>query len=157
VLWPDDSSFLLCTYGVLPLSSNVYTSIPSTQNRVIISSDVRILKNLQSQNFEKITFTFSPNAQSLRLWKSSLTKNWIHSTIFENLIISYLTMYYATSCSYVLSHLSGILPVSISVAYDDITCLGGQSNLRDVPDYDISLLSNCMCPSDYHHFLWRHM
>ena len=32
-------------------------------------------------------------------------------------------MFYATSCSYVLSHRSEILPVSISVANDDFTCL----------------------------------
>ena len=36
--------------------------------------------------FEKITFSFSQNSQSLRLWKS-LTQKWIHSTIFEKLII----------------------------------------------------------------------
>ena len=68
---------------------------------------------------------FSPNAQSLRLWKSSLTQNWIRITIFEKLIISFWKCTYATSCSYVLCHLFGIWTVGIPVTKDDI-CSRGQ-------------------------------
>jgi len=87
-VWPDDSFFLLCKYGVLLCSSNVNTSIPCTQNRAILLSEVKIFKIYHAKILRKFKI-FSLNAQSLRLWKSSLTQNWIHSTIFEKLIISF--------------------------------------------------------------------
>ena len=46
-------------------------------------------QNLPCKNFVKITFSFSQNAQPLRIWKSSLTQIWIHSTVFEILTITY--------------------------------------------------------------------
>jgi len=121
-VWTDDSSFLLCKYGVLLRSSNAYTSIPlhAKPCYIIIRS-----QNLPCEKFEKIKISFSPNAQSLPFWKTSLTQNWKHSTVFVILIISFRKCTYATSCKYVLSHRSGIVPVSISVPNNDITCLGG--------------------------------
>jgi hypothetical protein len=65
---------------------------------------------------------FSLNAQSLRLWKSSLTQNWIHSNIIEKLIISFRKCNYATSCSYILRHRT----VSIPVTKDNIICAQAQ-------------------------------
>jgi len=44
-VWPDDRPFLHCAYGDLPCSSSVYTSIPRTQNRAILTSDVFIQNN----------------------------------------------------------------------------------------------------------------
>ena len=87
-VWPDYSSFFLCRYGVLPLSSNMYTSIPCTENRAILLSEVKIFKIYHAKILRKLKFCFSPNDQSLRLWKSSLTQNWIRSTIFEKLIFT---------------------------------------------------------------------
>ena len=68
---------------------------------------------------------FSLNAQSLRLWNSSLTQNWIHITIFEKLIISFWECIYAISCSYMLCHWSGIRTESIPMTQDDIICVQG--------------------------------
>ena len=124
-MWPDDSSFLLCKYGVPLCSSNVNTSILCTQNRAIVLSAVRIFKIYHANILRKFK-NFSLNAQSFRLWKSYLTQNWIHSTIFEKLIISFWKWIYATSCSYMLCHRSGIRTVSIPVTKDDIICAQGQ-------------------------------
>jgi len=120
-MWPDDSSFLVCKCGVLLCSSNVNTSVPCTQNCAIQLSKVRIFEIYHAKILRKFK-KFSLNAQSLRLWKSSFTQNWIHSTIFEKLIISFWKCTYATSCSYILCHRSGIRTVSIPVTKYDIIC-----------------------------------
>jgi hypothetical protein len=78
-------------------------------------------------------FPSSPNALSLRLWKSSLTLNWVHCTIFVKLIISLWKCTYDTFCCYEPNHSSGNVPVCISVVNDDITCLGGHFTLLAFP------------------------
>jgi len=123
----SSSDSLLCLtpdvtgrYSLLTLSLTarihvplVCITIPYMLNCGIISSEINF-RNLPCQIFEKIKFSFSPNAQLLRLWKSHLTQNWVHSTIFQKLFISFSKCTYATSYSYVFPHRSRILPVSIS-------------------------------------------
>ena len=119
-MWPDDSPFLHFIYGLRPCSSTEYNYSVRAKPCCTFTRRPHF-QNLPCQNFEKITFSFSQNAQSLRLWKSTLTQNRIHSTIFEILIISFSKWTYATS-TYLFSYRSRMLPVSISLSMGDLTC-----------------------------------
>jgi hypothetical protein len=61
-VWPDDSSFFICKYGVLLLSFSVYTSNHCTKKRAIISSVVRIFKIYHAKILRKIKIPFSTYA-----------------------------------------------------------------------------------------------
>ena len=61
-VWPDESSFLLCMYGVVLCSSNVYTSIPCEQNRAIHLSKVNFFQNLACSFFGKFQNFFSESS-----------------------------------------------------------------------------------------------
>ena len=117
-MWPDDSSFLLCNYGVLLCSTNVYTSIPCMQNRAKLLSEVRIFKIYQAKILGKFKF-FSLNAVTSILEIVFEPKIGYIAQFSKNKL-SFLKCAYATSCSYVLSLRSGNLTVSISVTMDDI-------------------------------------
>ena len=95
---------------------------------------------------------------------SNLTQNWTHSTIFEKLIISYWKCTYATSCSYLLSHPSGILPVSISWLMMTSYACADNSTVRDVSRlwhfptqqlYVSKRLSSCSSPATHAGFVQR--
>ena len=139
-MWPDDSPFLHFIYGLRPCSSTEYNYSVRAKPCCTFTRRPHF-QNLPCQNFEKITFSFSQNAQSLRLWKSTLTQNRIHSTIFEILIISFSKWTYATS-TYLFSYRSRMLPVSISLAIGDFTCFAkAYAPLRAVRDSDIFTIS----------------
>ena len=155
MVWPDDSSFLLCKYGVL-LCFNVYTSIPCKQNRAILLSEFRIFKIYHARILRKLNFIFR-QMMSLQFFKSSLTQNWKHCPIFEELFISYWKWTYASSCSYVLSHRYEILLVSIYVAIDDLTGLGWHITFMCRSRLTFPY-SATVCQNDYRHAsLNRHM
>ena len=116
---PDNSPFLHFTFGFLSCSVCVYNSIPYVQNRAELSSDVRIFKIYHAKILTKLNFLFRKTL-SLRIWKTSLTQNWIHSTIFEILSISFSKYTYATS-NYLFWYRSRMLTVTISLAIGDLT------------------------------------
>ena len=87
LMWPDDSPFLR------PRPASDHVPLVSI---ILLPMCIRVLYFYTKSEFLKFTtpkfwenYFFSQNAQVLRHWKSSLTQKWIHSTIFEKLIVMY--------------------------------------------------------------------